>query len=395
MVAGGAERPERRTGGLTPPRPAALTASAPLLVVLGGAAAQRHAIDAARALGVRTLVCDRDPSLGDLAVSTEDEEGVLRAARGADGILAPGTDWPVRVAARVAERLCLPHPVSAAVAELATDKLAQRERLALAGVPQPPWSERPIAPPCVVKPADRQGQRGLRFVPAGGGVEEAVRAARAASRSGRVVFERWVDAPEVTVNGFSTGGRFRAVAVTDREHFAAARGIARRHVYPARAGAGAAAAVAGGAVAALGIEEGPSYVQLLLAPEGPLVVEVAARLGGGHDSEICRLCAGVDLAALTVRSALGGEIDPEELEPRPNGAGVVEFLAAPPGRLLAALARPPAGACVRFDHRAGHRYGPILCAPDRAGHVVALGCEREDALRIAAAAAASVTFVTS
>ena len=43
------------------------------------------------------------------------------------------------------------------------------------------------------------------------------------------------------------------------------------------------------AVAALGIENGPSYTQIRLGPDGrAYVVEVAARLGGGHDAELCR-----------------------------------------------------------------------------------------------------------
>jgi hypothetical protein len=91
MVDGGPGRREDRADGLT-------------LVVLGGGPAQRHAIDAAHALGLRTVVCDANPARGDVAVSTEDVEGVLRTARdaGARGLIAPGTDWPVRVAAEVA-----------------------------------------------------------------------------------------------------------------------------------------------------------------------------------------------------------------------------------------------------------------------------------------------------
>ena len=54
-------------------------------------------------------------------------------------MIAPGTDWPVAVAARIAEKLGLPHPISPATAVLATNKLRQRERFAAAGVPQPRW----------------------------------------------------------------------------------------------------------------------------------------------------------------------------------------------------------------------------------------------------------------
>ena len=41
----------------------------------------------------------------------------------------------------------------------------------------------------------------------------------------------------------------------------------------------------------MGIADGPSYTQVLVAEEGAGVGEVAARLGGGHDAELCRACS--------------------------------------------------------------------------------------------------------
>ena len=52
-----------------------------------------------------------------------------------DGIVSPGADWPVGIAARIAARLGLPHPIDAATGAVATSKLRQRERFAAAGVP--------------------------------------------------------------------------------------------------------------------------------------------------------------------------------------------------------------------------------------------------------------------
>ena len=186
-----------------------MTGARPTLVVLGGGPAQQHAIDAAHALGVRTVVCDSEPGLGDATVSSEDAAGVLRVAAeaGADGLIAPGTDWPVRVAAEVAAKLGLPHPLTPAVARAATDKIAQREAFMAAGVPQPDWStEQPPGYPCVVKAADRQGQRAMTVVDSPDGLAVAVERARAGSRSGRAILERFAEGREVTVNGFCRAG---------------------------------------------------------------------------------------------------------------------------------------------------------------------------------------------
>ena len=162
----------------------------------------------------------------------------LAAAERVDGIIAPGIDWPVAIAARVAARLGLPHPLGARDGGAArVSKLKQRERLAEAGVPQPRWSvrrgrgrggRRRARPPCVVKAPDRQGQRGLSLVLDAEDVAEAFgRALAARGAGGTVLVEKLVDGRELTVNAFSVGGRFHPLTVTDRV-VAGAAGLRRR-----------------------------------------------------------------------------------------------------------------------------------------------------------------------
>ena len=144
----------------------------------------------------------------------------------------------------------------------------------------------------------------MTVVEGSAGLAAAVERARAGSRSGRAILERLAVGGEVTVNGFCRDGTHHVAAITDREHFPAAFGVARCHIYPAADPDGAEAA-ATAAVAAVGITEGPTYVQVVVTPDGPQVMEVAARLGGGHDSELIRLTTGVDLARCAVEAALG------------------------------------------------------------------------------------------
>ena len=89
---------------------------------------------------------------------------------------------------------------------------------------------------------------------------------------------------------------------------------------------------------ALGIRNGPSYTQLRLGPDGPVVMEVAARLGGGHDAELCRVATGVDLNALAVAAALGERDACASLlraSPAPREGAAVVFLVPPEGTLTA------------------------------------------------------------
>src|SRR5690554_2390841 len=60
-------------------------------------------------------------------------------------------------------------------------------------------------------------------------------------------------------------------------------------------------------------------------------MEVAARLGGGHDAELFLAALGVDLAALAVLAALGEPPSEDELRRGHDRPALVRFLVAPPG----------------------------------------------------------------
>jgi biotin carboxylase len=339
-------------------------------------------------------------------LSTEDEEGIDRLARARDvaGIVSPGSDWPVGIAARVAGRIGLPHPIDPRSGALATSKSRQREAFAAAGVPHaraldPQDAALPF--PVVVKAPDRQGQRGLALVHDAAGLEAAVAAALAESRFGTVLVEEHVGGPEVTVNAFGLDGRFHPLTVTDRlTAEPPAFGVALAHAWPSAHAADGVVETARAAVEALGITGGPSYTQLRLGPDGPVVMEVAARLGGGHDAELCRAATGVDLNALAVAAALGERDACARLlgasRPRAGGAAVA-FLVPPEGALAAVDGLEAAEAAdgvawVRVYRRPGHVFGPFRRGADRAGAVLATGGDRDEALDRARRAARAVRF---
>jgi biotin carboxylase len=375
------------------------------LLVLGAGPAQIGLLRAARERGLFVIAVDRDPAAPGFAyadkraiVSTEDEPGVDRLARAenVDGIVSPGADWPVGVAARVAARLALPHPIEPATATLATTKSRQRERFAEAGVPQPRLLDEPVAP-SVVKAPDRQGQRGLTLVRTEEELAPAIDAALAASRNGSFIVEEYVDGPEVTVQAVSVDGVFHPLLVTDRVTAdPPAFGVALAHVFPCVTGTQSAIEAAGAAAAALGIRNGPTYTQIRVGEEGARVVELAARLGGGHDAELAEAVTGVRLNDLVLDFALGNETRVTGTQSL-HGGGCVVFLVAPEGVLQEVTGVEEARALegvvdVRVYREPGHVFGPLLRGPDRAGAVIAVGDSREQALERARAAADEIRF---
>jgi biotin carboxylase len=394
------------------------------LLVIGAGPAQAGLLRAAHARGLYVIACDRDSEAvgieyadASFLVSTEDEAGIEEVARRerVDGLIAPGIDWPVAVAARIARRLGLPHPVEPDVAAAAVCKLRQRERLDEAGLPQPRWRavtslDADAELPCVVKPPDRQGQVAVTLVRDRAELRPALERALAASRTGVALVEEPVAGPEVTVNAFSVGGRFHALTVTDRLTAAPpAFGVALAHAWPSARATEAAVEVARLSADALGIANGPTYTQLRFAPDGgPCMIELAARLGGGHDAELCEAAVGVDLNGLALAAALGEPLAVPPVasnslllaEPRPPGGACVRFLVAPAGTLervdgLDQATAAPGVVEAAVYRGPGWRFLPLRRGADRAGYVLARGASRDDALARAAAAARRIRFAVA
>ena len=379
----------------------------PRLLVLGAGPAQLGLLRAARERDLHVIAVDRDPAAPGFAyadsralVSTEDEPAVERLARveRIDGVISPGADWTVGVAARIAERLGLPHPIDGATAALATSKQRQRERFDAAGVPQPHLLDEPRVP-CVVKAPDRQGQRGLTLVRTEDELAAAIETAVSASRNGGYLAEEYVEGPEVTVNAVSVDGAFHPLTATERlTADPPAFGVALAHAWPCVSETQGLFAAARAAAEAIGIRNGPSYTQLRVGPEGPKVLEIAARLGGGHDAELVELATGVRLNDLALDFALGEKACVSETQGSLAGGACVLFLVAPEGELVsvegvAEAVSAEGVAEVRVYRRPGHVFGPLVRGADRAGAILATGESRDDALARARRAAAALRFI--
>ena len=392
------------------------------LLVLGAGPGQLGLLEAARQRELYVIAADREPAapgfpLADrrALISAEDEPALerLASAEEIDGVIAPGIDWSVAIAARISAKLDLPHPLSVESAQLAVSKLRQRERFAEAGLPFARYAvasrgedaaavAAELGFPLVVKAPDRQGQRGLALARGREELEPAVEQALAASRSGLCIIEQLEPGREATVIGFSLDGRYHALAVTDRRSASApAFGVSLEHAWPSTLSETElekTIEIAGRAVASLGIEQGPSYVQVIVGEQGPLVVELAARLGGGHDAELVEAALGIELNGLALAAALGETIDPQALVSRALvGGACTRFLIAPEGELIVVHGAEEAGALegvkrIRLYREPGYMLTPFRSRSDRAGSLLVLGPDRERAVERAREAADLIRF---
>ncbi len=315
---------------------------------------------AAKRLGVSLLVgSDLCREVEGLFAEREDQVSLdyRRPERAADRIaelartrsirgIVPASDPTAVIAALAAERLGLPHNPPAA-ARRAANKHAMRVALGDAGVPIPafrlhrldedPASAARAAPyPCVLKPLVFSASRGViraddpdGFVRAWRRIEKLLRDTRSERRpreqdaSSGVLVERFVPGAEVAVEGLLRGGALEVLAVFDKPdpldgpYFEETIYVTpSRHPGPVLA---AVERVTAAGARGLGLVEGPIHAELRLPPEGPVVLEIAARSIGGLCSRTLRFGAGLSLEEVLVAHALGLPIASLRREARASG----------------------------------------------------------------------------
>jgi biotin carboxylase len=291
-------------------------------------------VAAARRLGVElVLATDIDAAARRFGlevhrVSLADPEAALASlghAAAFDGVIA-ADERSAAVAAAVGASLSrTPYHRPDGVAA-ARDKRLARARLGAAGVRQPAW--RTIAPganpeeprfPCVVKPPMLSGSQGVIRA------DDAAELAAAVARVRRILdrhpselradpgffellCEDYVDGAEVAVEAVAHGGELTVLCIFDKPDPLVGPFFEETlYVTPSRhpaATTGAIIDVTRAAASALGLDHGPIHAELRLGPQGPVVLELAARsIGGLCSRALAPLCG--SLEELLLRNALG------------------------------------------------------------------------------------------
>lgn len=321
------------------------------LFIIGASVLQVPAIVKAKEMGLYTAVADYNPQAVGIPladeyynVSTIDPEGVLKAAEQfrPDGIMTLATDMPMRSVAYAAARLGLPG-VSFDTAVKATDKGEMIKAFAAAGV-EHPWFiildgtvdaddiAKKITYPCISKPTDSSGSRGVMIVNNKEELAAAVGYSAASGRTGAVIVEEYMRGSEVSVEVMVIGGSPRVLAVTDKLTTGAPHFVEMGHSQPSSLGAKEIAGIedlARRAVKAIGIENGPAHVEIMLTKDGPKMIELGARLGGDCiTTHLVPLSTGIDMVGASIQLALG---ETPGLEVRFRKGAAIRYADAPQG----------------------------------------------------------------
>jgi len=381
------------------------------LLIIGGGVFQVPAIKTAKSMGLKVVVTDYNREaegmlLADypIEVSTRNINLTVNIAKQfhrscpLDGVMTVGTDASQTVAA-VADALNLPG-IPFEVAERATDKIKMRQVLKEKGVPvpdfRPIWTleecqqaiqDMPL--PLVIKPCDNMGARGVRKIERLDDLISAFREAKEASISGKLILEEFMEGPELSLDALVFEDSIHITGVADRIIERAPYFVEIGHTLPSalpEKQQSRAVAVFKQAIFALGIDIGAAKGDIKITPEGPKIVEIAARLSGGWMSAYTYpLSTGVNLYKAAIQIALGET--PTDLKPKTSLVSAERSLLPPPGKILSIQgveeARKIKGVKeIILMKEAGDMAEEPRSNLGKVGYVITVGKTREEAIRI-------------
>ncbi|MBB5872804.1 biotin carboxylase [Allocatelliglobosispora scoriae] len=251
------------------------------------------------------------------------------------------------------DALGLPGPGAAAIGRC-RDKHQTRAALAAAGVPQPrsirvdsldeaTAAAAEIGYPVILKPSDLVASKGVVRVDSPADLPEHFAATHAVEGGipgyqARVLVEEYVPGDEISVDSVIHGGRVTVLVLARKVISEPPWRIEMGHFVdaddPLRTDP-ALLAILHDTHAAIGFDEGVTHTEIKLSPDGPKVIEVNGRLGGGLIPYLGLLATGVDtgLAAADAACGVAPSVEPD----RTRSAGIRFFAVSEPATVITSI----------------------------------------------------------
>jgi biotin carboxylase len=400
-----------------------------LLIISGGIEAV-PGIQRARDMGYHVVVSDRDPVAPGFKIADDymiaDTYGIdqtieaavkyHRSVRPINGVMCMAADVPLTVAA-VAEALKLPG-IPMGAARLAGDKLAMKKCFSNQGIPIP-WfaaveSKKHLVDmvsgqkkQLVLKPVDSRGARGVIKLNPRIDLSWAYEHSLSHSPTQRVMVEEFLEGPQISTESIIINNKAFTSGFADRNY----EFLDQFSPYMIENGGQQPSSLtleeqrqikkaAERAAMAMGISTGSAKGDMVLTREGPAVIEIAARLSGGwFSTDQIPLATGVDMIGAAVQLALGEPINTELLVPQYQKGVAIRYFFPSPGRIIQILNRevidePQWIHKLHFFVEPGDIVEPVSNHTQRAGFVITVGKDQEEAVKRAEGVVETIKIVT-
>lgn len=294
------------------------------VLILGVSAVQYDSIKLLNEMGLETHAIARD-AIGPGVNESNNFEAINFAViddvknyikeHDIDLVYSTGSDLAIPIASKISEELNLPHFVSYETAKICNNKDLMRQTLGDKTAGNLPFqilstSDEAInlSFPFIMKPTDSQGQRGVFLIENEEEFKENFETSKAYSRSKQVIIERYVDGPEVSVNGYLLNGKLVFMQVSDRETWPQYVGLIHKHVIPSRVVNEETNKklfkILEEVSDILKIENGPVYAQVKIEAGHPYIIEITPRLDGCHMWSLINESQNFNLLKLTYEHLL-------------------------------------------------------------------------------------------
>lgn len=379
----------------------------PSILIIGASILQLPAILKAKEAGYYTIVTDLNPNAMGIAyadkfynVNTIDEDGTAALAERIrpDGIMTLATDLPMRSLAAATSRIGLPG-ISYETAVKATDKGEMIKAFEEAGV-EHPWYFilknkedlkkvlHQITYPCVIKPTDNAGNRGVSYAQNEAELVSLYDYSHENSHSGDVIIEEYMEGQEVSVEIIVYHGEVHILAVTDKLTQGKPYFVEIGHSEQSQLGDTNVERIkdlAKRAVKAIGIDNSPAHVEIMLTKDGPKMVELGARMGGGCiTTHLVPLATGIDMIKSVMDLAMGKSPD---VTPKFDKGSALRHIVGVEGEIVSvdglddARAMPGVIEVTMLKH-VGDKVNYFKNGADRIGYVISQGKDAADAVKI-------------
>ena len=365
------------------------------LLILGASVLQLPAIKKAKEMGYYVGVIDYNPSAVGVScadeyfnVSTIDEEGVYRVAKDfrADGIITLATDMPMRSLAYACEKLGLVG-ISYATAIKVTDKAEMIRAFEKYGVHHPKFFvinntsdiekiSSKMFYPCITKPTDNSGSRGVTVAYNIKELKEAVVYSSANARNGRVIIEELMKGYEVSVEVIIYNNIPTIIQITDKLTTGEPHFVEIGHSQPSSLPTDILQKIellTYRAIQAVGIENGAAHVEIMITDQGPKLIELGARLGGDCiTTHLVPLSTGVDMVKAIIDISLG---DTPDLDIKFSKGSAIRFITASCGKIKEIIGidtalKKPNIANIEVIKKSGDIINTLQSSMDRIGYVI-------------------------
>ncbi len=296
-------------------------------MILGAGCYQKPLIQVAIDIGLEVHVCSIKGNYPGIQIAPfyheidiSNSSDVLELARNleVDGIITTATDVGLESMGRVIEELGVPGTsLSGHIA--CSNKKIMKDLFQKNAIPSAEYAEIFDASdaiqffenqlgPCVIKPTDSSGSRGVIKIDNALMIEDALKTAKNFSKSGSIIIEEWLEGEEFGAQAIVFSEEICLIILHSDLTTLPPNKIPIGHgcphpkeseIFPK------VSQIITKAILALGIRNSVCNIDLIMTKEGPKIIEMTCRMGGTRLPEVCGDYWGINMYEIALNIALG------------------------------------------------------------------------------------------